>query len=225
MTGIGVVIAARDPGPLLRETLESATTQTRAPSAVVVVDDGSEDAAAVADEAAAFPEVRLIRQAPLGRSTARNRGAAAVMGDYLLFLDADDLLRPTALEVLGRRLDGDPSLDMAHGRVFEFVDRRDPPPPGARQRDAEATARLGGSTLMRRSAWSRVGPFDETIARGEWIDWISRANLAGLVTATVDHVVLERRLHSRNSATSGDDNAQYLAVIRAALERKRRKAE
>lgn len=220
MTGTSIVIAARNPGPFLVETLASVAAQTRLPVSVVVVDDGSDDDAVVTS-VAGFPEVALIRQQPLGRSAARNRGAAATDSDFLLFLDADDLLRPDALEVMGAAFDADPALEMVHGRVFEFVDHRYPPPPGVRRRDAEVVLRLGGSTLLRRSLWDRVGGMDEQLPRGEWIDWISRAQQENAAVANLDDIVLERRLHAFNSATPGDDDTHYLTVIRAALLRKR----
>jgi glycosyltransferase involved in cell wall biosynthesis len=186
----------------------------------VVVDDGSDDNT-VLESVAGYPTVTLIRQEPLGRSAARNRGAAATDSDFLLFLDADDLLRPEALQVMGAALDADPALEMVHGRVFEFVDRRYPPPPGVRNRDAELSLRLGGSTLLRRSLWRRVGEMDERLPRGEWIDWISRADHNGATVAHIGDIVLERRLHAFNSTTPGDDNRHYLSVIRAAILRKR----
>lgn len=220
MTGTSIVIAARNPGPFLVETLASVAAQTRPPVSVVVVDDGSDDDAVVTS-VAGFPEVALICQQPLGRSAARNHGAAATDSDFLLFLDADDLLRPDALEVMGAAFDADPALEMVHGRVFEFVDHRYPPPPGVRRRDAEVVLRLGGSTLLRRSLWDRVGGMDERLPRGEWIDWISRAQQENAAVANLDDIVLERRLHAFNSATPGDDDTHYLTVIRAALLRKR----
>ena len=220
MTEIDIIIAARNPGPFLVETLASVAAQTRLPKSVVVVDDGSDDDI-VTESVAGFPTVTLIRQEPLGRSSARNRGAAATDSDFLLFLDADDVLRSEALKVMAAALDADPAREMVHGHVFEFVDHRYPPPPGARHRDAEVFLRLGGSTLLRRTLWSRVGGFNEQLFRGEWIDWISRAQQKGAATVHLDDIVLDRRLHAFNSATPGDDDAHYLNVIRAALLRAR----
>jgi glycosyltransferase involved in cell wall biosynthesis len=224
MSSISVVIPARNPGQFLAESLGSVAAQTRLPTSIVVVDDGSVDDVVV-DTVARFPGATLIRQEPLGCSTARNRGAAATDSDFLLFLDADDLLRPEALMVMGAALDADPSLDIVHGRVFEFVDHRYPPPPGVRSRDANATVRLSSSTLLRRSVWKGVGGFDEQLLRGEWIEWMSRAIDLGLASADVEEVVLERRLHKFNKSWSGGGKEQYLAaVVRGAVLRKRQRA-
>ncbi len=217
MTTIGVVIPVRNNGALLTEAVHSVMAQTRPAAAVVVVDDGSDDGT-VAGPAG----VSLVRQDHRGTAVARNRGAAEVDADALLFLDADDMLRPGALAALGAVLDADEDVEMVHGRVHEFVDERNPPPAGMRHTESDVSARLAGSTLIRRSLWDRVGGMDEDRTRGEWIDWMSRALQAGAVSAEVGEVVLERRLHAANKSATVTDRSPYLtAVVRAALLRKR----
>lgn len=223
MTSTSVVIAARNPGQLLIETLASVAAQTRPPSSVIVVDDGSTDGS-VATGVAGFPSVTLITQQPLGRSAARNRGADATDSAYLLFLDADDLLRPGAIVALETAIESDPEVEMVHGRVVEFVDDRGGIPLSVRAPHSDVRVRLGGATLLRRSLWDRVGSMDERIPRGEWIDWISRAADCGARVVDIDDVVLERRLHVGNSAGPDDTDTHYLTVIRQALLRKRQES-
>lgn len=221
MTGTSVVIAARNPGQLLFETLASVASQTRPPSSVVVVDDGSTDGS-VAPAVASFPFVTLITQQPMGRSAARNRGVATTSSAHLLFLDADDLLRPTALEALEAAIESDPLVELVHARMIEFIDQRDDTALAVRARAplSEVRTRLGGATLLRRSLWNRVGPLDERLPRGEWIDWISRATDCGAHVVDIDDVVLLRRIHAANSSSADDTDAHYLTVIRQALRRK-----
>lgn len=219
MTGTSVVIAARNPGQLLFETLASVASQTRPPSSVVVVDDGSTDGS-VAPAVASFPFVTLITQQPMGRSAARNRGAATTTSAHLVFLDADDLLRPTALEVLETAIESDPLVELVHARMIEFIDQRDDTALAVRAPLSDVRTRLGGATLLRRSLWNRVGPMDERIPRGEWIDWISRATDCGAHVVDIDDVVLLRRIHAANSSGADDTDTHYLTVIRQALRRK-----
>ena len=223
MTLVAVVIAAHNPGPFLAETLASLAEQTSPPAEVMVVDDGSDgsDGGDVADTVARFPGVRSVRQERLGAAVARNRGAAATSAAALLFLDADDLLRPRALERLGATLEDHPQAAYAYGRTREFPDARFPPAQGMRGADTEQSARLAGATLVRRTAWERVGPLDAGIARGEWIDWVSRAQTLGLHGCVLDEVVLDRRLHSFNRSQAPANHDEYLRVVRAALLRKR----
>lgn len=91
----------------LQDTLRSATSQSRPPVEVIVIDDGStDDSAAIAENFG--PPVRVIRQSNNGESVARNRGLAEARGTHVLFLDADDLLAPDAIERLANAVAGRP---------------------------------------------------------------------------------------------------------------------
>jgi glycosyltransferase involved in cell wall biosynthesis len=99
---VSIVTPCYNAGSFLKETLESVLAQTYPALEIIVVDDGSTDHSA--DVAHSYgPKVRVIRQENRGESAARNVGIAAARGDYLLFLDADDLLDRRALEVLIER--------------------------------------------------------------------------------------------------------------------------
>jgi len=110
---IGVIVPCHRHGIYLGECIASIKAQTLAPAAIVVVDDGSEDAETV--EALARldddPDVTVLRQgANRGPSAARNR-ALAELGDdvsYVLPLDADDELLPDALERMVGQLEAAP---------------------------------------------------------------------------------------------------------------------
>jgi len=220
VTSVAVVIPARDPGPYLDETLQTLFDQTLKPTEIMVVDDGSRDDT-VSVSVARFPGVGLLRQEPLGRGHARNRGASATSAEYLLFLDADDLLRPNSLELMAAVLDDQPGVDMVVGRTIEFADTAHPPQQGARATEQVVRVRLLGASLMRRSLWDRVGTFDTSLASREAIDWMHRAGLAGAAQFELDDIVLERRLHGWNRTTVLKDEASFMAVARAAIGRKR----
>ncbi len=94
---VTVVIPCYNAAPFLRATLESVMSQTHAPFEVLVIDDGSTDQTAAI--AGSFgPPLRLISQTNQGESVARNRGIDEAKGDWIAFLDADDLWLPNKLE-------------------------------------------------------------------------------------------------------------------------------
>ncbi len=94
---VTVVIPCYNYGRHLAEAIESALAQTHGAIEVIVVDDGSTDETATV--AARFaPQVHCIRQVHGGASAARNTGLAVARGDYVLFLDADDVLEPDYVE-------------------------------------------------------------------------------------------------------------------------------
>jgi len=96
-TTVSVVIPCYNGSMYLRETLKSALSQTLSPLEVIVVDDGSTDDSATIAESFGSP-VRVIRQKNQGESVARNRGIDEAKGEWIAFLDADDLWKPEKLE-------------------------------------------------------------------------------------------------------------------------------
>lgn len=223
MSDVSVVIPLRDGGRYLEEAIGSVLGGSVAPAEVVVVDDGSVDAGP--SVAAAFGEpVRVISQAALGIAAATNRGIAAARGDLIAFIDADDLWVHDKLEVQLDALRAEPALEAVFGHACEFHS----PELTAEERDrillkpGERPARLKGTGLLRRDALARVGPFDETLRVGEFVDWHSRATDAGLRSVVLDRVVLERRLHAFNHGrVAHEARMDYVKVARAALERRR----
>ncbi len=106
---VSVVIPAYNAARFLAAALEGALTQTLRDHEVIVVDDGSRDdtAAVVAGFGAA---VRIHRQENRGVSAARNAGIGLARGEYVAFLDADDVWLPTKLERQVAALRGDPGV-------------------------------------------------------------------------------------------------------------------
>jgi len=115
MPRVSVIIPAYNRGPLLLEAIESVRRQTFQDFEVVVVDDGStEDIRSIA-ETVADGRVRYFRQQNGGLSRARNRGLAEARGDFLTFLDSDDVFLPNKLEVQVRELDERPGVGLIAG--------------------------------------------------------------------------------------------------------------
>ncbi|HSI11448.1 MAG TPA: glycosyltransferase family 2 protein [Chthoniobacter sp.] len=95
MPKVSIVIPAYNPGAYLRETLASVHRQTFQDWELVVVNDGStEDLSWICSE---FPKARLIQQENGGASVARNTGILQTTGEYLAFLDQDDIWLPSKL--------------------------------------------------------------------------------------------------------------------------------
>ena len=93
-------------------TLASVADQTYAPFEVIVVDDGSTDDSVAIVRAANLPGLRIVAQANAGPALARNRGIAETAGDWIAFLDADDLWLPDHLETLAGLIHAYPFADV-----------------------------------------------------------------------------------------------------------------
>ncbi len=106
-----MIIPAYNAATTIAQTIEGALGQTFRDLEIIVVDDGSTDR--TREIVAGFgKQVRLIEQHNNGPAAARNAGARLASGEYLAFLDADDLWRPTMLQRAVAALDADPSATL-----------------------------------------------------------------------------------------------------------------
>jgi len=117
---VSVVITVYNEEPrYLAEAIASVMAQTVPAHEIVVVEDGAlRDYAAVY---AAYPALRIVRQANQGLAAARNTGLAAAMGAFILFLDGDDRMEPRSLAINLRRLAAAPEAVMSYG-AYRMVD-------------------------------------------------------------------------------------------------------
>ncbi|MEA2281704.1 MAG: CDP-glycerol glycerophosphotransferase [Solirubrobacteraceae bacterium] len=122
MPRISVVVPIFNVERYLAACLESAAAQTVSDLEIVMVDDGSTDgSSAIAREfAAADVRFKLLTQPNGGLSKARNTGIDAASGEYLAFLDSDDVLPPNAYELLLAAL-GESGSDFASGNVHRLT--------------------------------------------------------------------------------------------------------
>ena len=208
----------------LGEAIRSVLDQDHDPLEIIVVDDGSTDRSA--QVACGFGErVRLVAQPHAGAAAARNLGVQHAQGDVLAFLDADDLWTAGRLVRQLRVLESHASADIVIGHTEQFVSPEiaEPERLAFRFDPGPAPARLSGALVVRRPAFERVGGFSTALETGEFVDWYLRAEELGLVSVMLPEVVLRRRLHRGNHGVVRRDAQQdYLSVIRAALERRRR---
>ncbi|MGB3533242.1 MAG: glycosyltransferase family 2 protein [Microcoleaceae cyanobacterium] len=112
---ISVIIPTYNRRDLLQQTLNSVQQQTFKDWEAVIIDDGSNDGTQemVQQRLDSDPRIRYIRttQAGSGASACRNKGTAAAKGDYIIYLDSDDCLAPSALENRYHLMEQHPELD------------------------------------------------------------------------------------------------------------------
>lgn len=205
---VSVIIPVYNHARLLREALQSVREQSLAAHEIIVVDDGSTDAPETV--VAGFSGVRLMRQTNAGIAAARNTGVRAATHNLLAFLDADDIWTATRLESGVRAFRADPNLDMVFGAVEQFVDESAAGRLGIPAGMEVAPGTLAGTMLISRQAFARVGPFDERLRAGEFIDWYDRARTAGLREARIETVLLRRRIHSENTGVREPHSRMHL---------------
>lgn len=96
---ISVIIPAYNADRFIKESIESVLSQSFKDFELIIVDDGSkDDTKEIIDEFIHLTNIKYIYQENTGVSAARNTGAQLAKGEYLVFLDADDILMPHCLE-------------------------------------------------------------------------------------------------------------------------------
>ncbi len=122
---VSILIPAYNAAEWLADTLESALAQTWPKIEIIVVDDGSVDQTLQIAKRYESRNVGVISQANLGASVARNAAFAISQGDYIQWLDADDLLEPDKIAKQVETLKDCPSrLTLLSGAWAEFIHRK-----------------------------------------------------------------------------------------------------
>ena len=124
MTRFSVVIPTHNRKGYLLECLQTVFAQSYVPCEVIVVDDGSTDGTIEAIEKFGRG-VQVIQQANGGPGAARNRGASIASGDYLAFLDSDDLWLPWTLATFASLVEQHARPSLLFGKFVDFIDQRE----------------------------------------------------------------------------------------------------
>lgn len=220
---VDVLIPCFNAARYISAAIDSALAQSSQPARIIVVDDGSTDASA-AVVCGYGPPVEYYRQVNAGISAARNAAARRANADYLAFLDADDLWTDRSLSVRLEFLEAHPSVDGVFAALSQFISPELEQALAGRIRfdPAVTVARFAGTFLLRRSTFERVGGFNESLRVGEMIEWLARAEAAGVVTASIEDLALRRRIHDSNTVLAGmTSQGDYLRAIKGALDRRR----
>jgi glycosyltransferase involved in cell wall biosynthesis len=216
----------------LREAVDSVLVQRGCELQVVIVDDGStDDTSSVAAELAAtyLGVVEVVSQANAGPGAARQAGLETARGDFVQFLDSDDLLLPDKFATQIAALAASPEAGIAYGKTYTRVTGTRQP--AAAQRSAEVhtaifPALLAGriwetsTPLYRREALPRIGPWPRRRQMEDW-EFDAQAAAAGIRLVHCDSWVAEYRVHGEHRLAHAwlhDTNAMrdrlaaYLAI-------------
>jgi glycosyltransferase involved in cell wall biosynthesis len=219
MPRVSVVIPAYNHARYVGEAIRSVLAQTFQDFEVIVVDDGSTDETGEVVAALKEPRITYVRQSNRGQAAARNTGIRASSGEYVAFLDDDDLWLPDKLEtqvgVLDSRAEvalvcsdhyvfdeqtGETLGRLWHDRPFHYwID-----PFKAARDPLEALLRRGcfiapSATVVRREALLAVWGFDESFEKNHE-DWDLFVRICRrFPIATVDVPLARNRQHGANT--------------------------
>lgn len=206
---VTVIIPCYNGEAYLQEAIESALAQSHPEVEIIVVDDGSTDGSSrIAQK---FP-VRYMRQENRGLTASRNLGIAASRGDYVVFLDADDRLRPDAIETGLRVMSEHPECAMTVGDHL-FVSRDGSYLSNSSKACVQSShyeellksnfIEMISSVLFRRSVLLEIGGFDTTLRVAE--DYELYLRIARVYPICCHSALMaEYRLHQANTSHNSE---------------------
>jgi glycosyltransferase involved in cell wall biosynthesis len=222
---VSCVLAVLDASRFVAEALASIRRQTCGPIEVIVVDGGSQDDT-VEVVRRADPAAQVIAAPGTGPAAARNWGVEAARGEFIGFLDADDLWHPEKVSRQLARFETRPDLAacVTHVQVFWAPER-------AAEREALAAHWRAGpvpgfttpALLARRTLFAQVGGFRTDLSFGDATEWFLRVARAGAPLDVLPDVLVYHRLHARNLTRrrAGASRAEFVELVKAALDERR----
>jgi glycosyltransferase involved in cell wall biosynthesis len=191
---VSVIIPAFNYGPFIGHALESLLAQQYQHWECIVIDDGSQDNTAEIAQSYVKRDTRIVyvHQKHGGISKARNAGLSCARGQYIQFLDADDMLEDRKLQCHVQYLENNPGIDLVYGEARYFRTER----PEERRYsmavvDVPWMPKISGSgteiletllnmnimvvsaPLLRRQVVDRTGAFDKRLSSlADWYYWL-----------------------------------------------------
>jgi glycosyltransferase involved in cell wall biosynthesis len=231
MTRVSVVIPAYNYARFLGETIQSVLDQTFRDFELIVVDDGSTDNTMEVVSSFKDNRIQYIYQENGGLSSARNTGIKASKGEYIAFLDSDDIWLPENLELKVKLLDSHPDAGLVCSDAYFFDNNtganlgrswHDPKRSHHRFDPVRATRQplmeilrwgffIGPcATIVRRQVFIAVGYFDESISPHEDWDLFVRI-VQHFSIEIIDMQLLKVRVHS--TSLSKNQEKMYQGAI------------
>ena len=179
---ISVIIPCYNKEAFIAEALDSVLQQTyiNAIKEIIVVDDGSTDntASVIKEKAALSPIIKYVYQKNGGVSAARNTGIENATGDYVAFLDADDLWLPDKIERQSKALEQHPEVGLFYTDLFKYDYKQQSLTPvkaiayQASEQNllfkfvAKGAPVIPSTVLVKRICFEKAGMFDTTLREG-----------------------------------------------------------
>lgn len=217
MPRVTVVIPTYNRAQFIAEAIQSVLEQTFRDFELIVVDDGSTDDTAAVVSRFTDPRLRYIYQTNQERSAARNHGLRLARGEYVAFLDSDDVWLPAKLEHQVALLDARPAMGLVYtgAYIFEgqctFMEQR----PRCRGEVLKAllmednvVCGSASTALVRRACFDSVGSFDENLrACEDWDMWL-RLAAGGYEFDFVPQPLARCRVHGTNTQKDAEKMAR-----------------
>lgn len=219
---ITVIVPVFNGEKFIKEALENIISQNYHAIEIIVVNDGSTDNTEKIINEFEY-DIRLFNNNEnCGPSLARNKGIRDASGEFIAFLDVDDLWPENNLMLLLNEMCSNPQLEVVHGfaqvmklnkesNVYEYVGG-----------PKDSFKHYIGAGIYKKNVFNKVGLFNENLKFGEDEDWYRRAYETGAKIKRLDDTTLFVRRHESNMTKDRNFvELNALKVFKMSLDRRR----
>ena len=223
MRKISIIIPVWNGEKYVAEAIESALRQDYQEKEIIVVNDGSTDRTAEVIQQFAH-QIRVLTQENKGLGASRNAAVRISTGDYLAFLDHDDIWTANKLSLQMDALIASKEDPLIFSQVKQFIC----PTMSEEERkkiivNLEALpGHIAGTLLISKNRFQQIGEFIEEKQLGEFIEWYLRALEQKVPMFMVNEVTYYRRIHQDNMGRRDlSKRGDYLRILKSSLDRRR----
>lgn len=197
---VSVIIPVFNGQAFLLQTLSSVTHQTYPNIEIIVIEDGSDKSSEKI--VTTFPQIQYHSQLHQGNAASRNSGINLSQGEFICFLDQDDLWPTDKIENQVKYFLKHPETQILSGLTTEFLEPGQKMPNWARTQ-AQTKSHKGaspGTWMVRRSFFNEVGFFKSELQAASDVEWLYRIKKLGFKICFLESVVLIKRIHNDNQS-------------------------
>lgn len=218
---VSIITPCYNDGEYIEETIKSIRAQTYTNWEMIIIDDGSDDANTleVLEKIQHEKDIRLLRTQRLRPAGARNVGISVANGEYILPVDADDLIEPTYLERAVEIMEANPQLGIVYCHADLFGEKNGPWELPDYTLDAMLLDNVIFVTaLFRRSDWELIGGFRTSMKHGmeDYDFWLSILEL-GKEAYQLPETLFHYRIKVSSRTTQFQQNAETVKATYRAI--------
>jgi glycosyltransferase involved in cell wall biosynthesis len=223
---VSVIIPVFNSEKYVEEAITSVLSQTYKNIELICINDKSTDNSLSVLESFGNRIILINNETNCGTAESRNKGIRLARGEYLAFIDNDDVWESNKLEAQMKHFQNNPDLDVSICHMRNFISpetseevkklRYCPPDP--------LPGYIPSTIVVKKPSFENAGYFDSRWKNGESFAWIMQAQDAGLKFGILDDVLVKRRIHENNKGALdvSTSKSEYLKIIRESVDRRRK---
>jgi glycosyltransferase involved in cell wall biosynthesis len=222
LNSITAIISVFNGEKYIAEAIQSILDQTVSIAEIIIINDGSTDNTQLIIENIPSNKIILIYQSNKGQAQAVNVGIMASKGEFLTFLDADDLWVNNKTELQLAMFRTNPTLDLCFANIQEFIS----PELSSIERQKLVcnslikAAKLRQVLMIKKEFFLNFGFFPE-VETMDFIAWYALIKKNIRSEMHVDHILVKRRLHQNNISRRNNKNTEIARTFKLILEQRR----